>query len=287
MSAEPWYRTTLRWAQTNLVESDPARYDAEWWREHWRKTRIQGVIVNAGGIVAYYPSPLPAAPPRREARRPRPLRRDRRGRPRGGADGPGPHGLEPGRARTSTRRIPTGSAATSTASPIRQADKFVTCIGSPYYSEYLPDVMREIIERSQPDGFTDNSWAGPAAHQHLLLRPLQDAVPGLRRQGAAAVARLGRRRLPRLGALELPAPDRPLEVQQPGHPRGRRRALRLDGDDRRRAPLQLEPLHRPARRSCPRPRSSCSTTSGATPTTASSRTPRPASGCTRSRAGTS
>ncbi len=44
--------------------------------------------------------------------------------------------------------------------PIRQADKFVTCIGSPYYSEFLPDVMREIIERSHPDGFTDNSWPG-------------------------------------------------------------------------------------------------------------------------------
>ena len=46
----------MRWAQTNLTEKDPARYDAEWWREHWRRTKVQGVIVNAGGIVAYYPS---------------------------------------------------------------------------------------------------------------------------------------------------------------------------------------------------------------------------------------
>ena len=100
--------------------------------------------------------------------------------------------------------------------------------------------------RAQPSGrLHRQQLAGPAAHQHLLLRPLQDAVPGLCRQGAAAGARLGRRRLPRLGALELPAPHRPLEVQQPGHPRGRRRALRLAGDDRRRAALQLEPLHRP------------------------------------------
>ena len=56
MTSEPWYRTTLRWGQTNLVEIDPARYDDAWWREHWRRTRVQGVIVNAGGIVAYYPS---------------------------------------------------------------------------------------------------------------------------------------------------------------------------------------------------------------------------------------
>ena len=44
-----WYQRTLRWAQTNLTEKDPARYDADWWREHWRRTNVQGVIVNAGG----------------------------------------------------------------------------------------------------------------------------------------------------------------------------------------------------------------------------------------------
>jgi hypothetical protein len=44
--------------------------------------------------------------------------------------------------------------------PYRAADKYITCINSAYYEEYLPDVMREIIERSHPEGFTDNSWAG-------------------------------------------------------------------------------------------------------------------------------
>ena len=33
---KPWYQRTLRWAQTNLTEKDPARYDADWWRDHWR-----------------------------------------------------------------------------------------------------------------------------------------------------------------------------------------------------------------------------------------------------------
>jgi len=44
--------------------------------------------------------------------------------------------------------------------PYRAADKYVTCVNSPYYDEYLPDVLREIIERSHPDGFADNSWSG-------------------------------------------------------------------------------------------------------------------------------
>jgi hypothetical protein len=44
--------------------------------------------------------------------------------------------------------------------PYRAADKYIACINSPYYDEYLPDILREIIDRSHPDGFTDNSWAG-------------------------------------------------------------------------------------------------------------------------------
>ncbi len=29
-----------------------------------------------------------------------------------------------------------------------------------YYEDYLPQVLREIIERYHPDGFADNSWSG-------------------------------------------------------------------------------------------------------------------------------
>jgi beta-galactosidase GanA len=51
-------------------------------------------------------------------------------------------------------------ARTVGGAPYRAADKYITCINSPYYDEYLPDVLREIIQRSHPEGFTDNSWAG-------------------------------------------------------------------------------------------------------------------------------
>ncbi len=55
----PWYRRAYRWGQTNITENDPVRYDIAWWREYWKRTRVQGVIINAGGIVAYYPSKFP------------------------------------------------------------------------------------------------------------------------------------------------------------------------------------------------------------------------------------
>jgi hypothetical protein len=48
LMATPWYQRTLRWGQTNITELDVERYDIDWWREHWKLTKVQGVVVNAG-----------------------------------------------------------------------------------------------------------------------------------------------------------------------------------------------------------------------------------------------
>ena len=56
---QPWYLRTYRWGQTNITEQDPVQYDIPWWRDFWKRTEVQGVIINAGGIVAYYPSKFP------------------------------------------------------------------------------------------------------------------------------------------------------------------------------------------------------------------------------------
>ena len=55
----PWYRRAYLWGQTNITEKDPIRYDIDWWRGYWKRTGVQAVIINAGGIVAYYPSHFP------------------------------------------------------------------------------------------------------------------------------------------------------------------------------------------------------------------------------------
>src|SRR5687768_3716986 len=55
----PWFRRITRWGQTNITEKDPLNYDIDWWRNHWKKTHTQGVIINAGGIIAYYPTKVP------------------------------------------------------------------------------------------------------------------------------------------------------------------------------------------------------------------------------------
>jgi len=55
----PWYRRAIRWGQTNITELDLTHYDIGWWRTYWKRTAVQGVVINAGGIVAYYPSKIP------------------------------------------------------------------------------------------------------------------------------------------------------------------------------------------------------------------------------------
>jgi hypothetical protein len=55
----PWYRRAYRWGQTNIMGIDPTRCDIAWRRQHWKRTQVQGAIINAGGIVAYYPSKYP------------------------------------------------------------------------------------------------------------------------------------------------------------------------------------------------------------------------------------
>jgi Hypothetical glycosyl hydrolase 6 len=159
MTGTPWYRRTFRWGQTNLTEKDPVRYDAEWWRSHWRRTRVQGVIVNAGGIVAYYPSAH---------------RLQHRAAFLGDADLYGDivkaaraDGLAV-LARMDSNRAeeqffvehPDWFAVDADGAPYRAGPLYVACINGPYYREFLPRVLEEIIERTSPDGITDNSWSG-------------------------------------------------------------------------------------------------------------------------------
>jgi Hypothetical glycosyl hydrolase 6 len=158
-AAVPWYRRVYRWGQTNITERDPVRYDIPWWRDYWKRTRIQGVIVNAGGIVAYYPSQFPL-----HHRAEFLNGRDLYGELATAAHQDGLAVL----ARMDCNRTaedffrahPDWFARQASGEPYRAADKYVTCVNSPYYDDYIPSVLKEIIERSHPEGFADNSWSG-------------------------------------------------------------------------------------------------------------------------------
>jgi hypothetical protein len=158
-AAAPWHRRALRWGQTNITEPDPQRYDIDWWRQHWKRTQVQGVIINAGGIVAYYPSKVPFHKQAEFLDG-----RDLFGELCGAAQKEGLAvfaRMDSNRAHQELYRAQPGWFALDAAGrPYKAGDLFVTCINGPYYDEHIPAIMREIVERYNPEGFTDNSWSG-------------------------------------------------------------------------------------------------------------------------------
>src|SRR5690606_22347624 len=155
----PWYRRTLRWGQTNLTEIDPARYDDQWWRDYWRRTRVQGIMVNAGGIVAYYPSAYSL-----HHRAEHLGERDLYGEIVAAAREEGLTVLARMDSNRAEKKLfdehPDWFTVDADARPYRAGPLYIACINGPYYRRFLPDVLTEIIERSHPDGITDNSWSG-------------------------------------------------------------------------------------------------------------------------------
>lgn len=160
----PWYRRCLRWGQTNLTEMDPVRFDLAWWRAHWQRTALHGVVVNGGGITAYYPTEVPFH------RRAEFLGdRDLFGEITRAAHEDGLavfSRMDSNRADEAFyRALPDWFAHDADGKPYRWTELYQACVNGPYYDEYMPAVLREIATRYRPEGFTDNNWNGPMRHQ--------------------------------------------------------------------------------------------------------------------------
>ena len=171
-TAIPWYRRAYRWGQTNITEKDPVRYDIAWWREYWKRTEVQGVIINAGGIVAYYPSKFPLHH-RAEFLGGRDLfgeltqGRAQRRALRAGAHGlqPRRRGLLPGasrlvRARRERARLPRRATSTSPASTAPTTTSTSPACSARSSSARIPKASPTTVGR-------------PGPRQHLLLRQLR------------------------------------------------------------------------------------------------------------------
>ena len=107
---------------------------------------MQGLIVNAGGIVAYYPSRFPL-----HHRAQGVAERDLFGEIVDDARADGLTVI----ARMDSNRAdqpfydahPDWFCVDSQGAPIRAGERYVSCVNSDYYDVYLPDVFREVIER--------------------------------------------------------------------------------------------------------------------------------------------
>ncbi len=156
----PWYRRVTRWGQINITEDNAPNFDIEWWRKYWRETNTQGIVLNAGGVVAYYPSKVPLHKPAQFLGD-----RDLFGELTRVAheDGLVVFGrVDSGKVDEDFYKAhPDWFAINAEGKPYMYRDKyFVTCINGPYYSQHIPAILREIATNYQPEGITDNNWEG-------------------------------------------------------------------------------------------------------------------------------
>lgn len=155
----PWYQRVHRWGQTNLTEDDPATCDLEFWKKQWKRTRVQGVIINCGGIVAYYPSKFGM-----QYRAAMLGDKDYFGEFNAAAREAGLAVIARMDINRATKEFfdahPDWFCRDRDGTPMTQDGRYFSCINSGYYKEYIPAVLQEIIERYHPDGFSDNSWKG-------------------------------------------------------------------------------------------------------------------------------
>jgi hypothetical protein len=157
--SRPWYERVRRWGQTNLTEDDPKRNNIDFWVEQWRRTRVQGVIVNCGGIVTYYKTDfkeqyLAAGLGDRDYFK-------------AFMDAAQSLGLVV-IARMDTNRAtkefyeahPNWFCRDKDNNPVIRQGRYVACVNSGYFREYLPAIITEIIEKYRPASFAENSWSG-------------------------------------------------------------------------------------------------------------------------------
>lgn len=156
----PWYKRVKRWGQINITENNSANFDIDWWRKYWKETGTQGIVLNAGGVVAYYPSKVPLHPRARFLGN-----RDLFGELCQVAHDDGLvvfARVDSGKAGEDFYKAhPDWFAVNAEGQPYMYRDKyFVTCINGPYYLQHIPAILKEIASTYQPEGITDNNWEG-------------------------------------------------------------------------------------------------------------------------------
>src|SRR5712692_1645098 len=57
--AKPWHATMRRCGQINLNERDPLTLDVNAWADYWASLKVDALLLNGGGIVAFYPTQVP------------------------------------------------------------------------------------------------------------------------------------------------------------------------------------------------------------------------------------
>ncbi|HEV2597832.1 alpha-amylase family protein [Sphingopyxis sp.] len=155
-----WYETIKRIGQTNLNERDPELGEPAKWAEFWASAKAQAVVLSISGPIAFYPSKVEFFHHSRwlggrdftgeciDAARARGLRVI-------GRMSPDHQWYDEATAAAHPswfRRLPDGKPV------LFDPNVAITCQMSDYFSEQLPAMLREILDRYPLDGMFTNGW---------------------------------------------------------------------------------------------------------------------------------
>jgi hypothetical protein len=156
----PWYQTMRRCGQVNFNERDPIELNIEEWLDYWTSLKIDALLLNAGGILAFYPTRIPFHHRSQylgdrdlfgdftKAAKSRGLRVVAR--------------MDCNYAwEEAWRAHPEWFERAADGAPIRHDQStwlYKTCMYSTYFTEQMPAILREIDSLYDVDGFFTNGW---------------------------------------------------------------------------------------------------------------------------------
>jgi hypothetical protein len=164
-AGKPWYETMQRCGQVNFNEQDPVSMNADEWMDYFASLKVNAVLLNGGGIMAFYPTQVPY---------------QHRSEFLGSRDLFGEM-LAAGRKRNmrviarmdcnyayeeAFQAHPEWFQFGADGSPTRHPEchwLYKTCMFGTYFTQQMPAIYREINQRYAPDGFYTNGWPGTEA----------------------------------------------------------------------------------------------------------------------------
>ncbi len=197
--AQPWYETMRRCGQININERDPLTMNVAEWIDYWASLHVDALLLNGGGIVAFYPTAVP---------------HHHRSEFLGSRDLFGEL-VTASRARNmrvvarmdcnyayeeALKARPEWFERNRDGSPRPHAESpwlFKTCMFSPYFTEQMPAIYREINQRYRVDGFFTNGWPSTGAlsvcYCESCQRVYRDQVGGVPPESTDASSALYRK----------------------------------------------------------------------------------------------
>jgi len=155
----------LRCGQININEQDPLTMDVASWMDYFSSLKVNAVLINGGGIMAYYPTKVPYQH-RSEFLASRDLfgeltRAARKRKIRVVARMDCNYAYE-----EAFQAHPEWFEFNADGSPRRHTEcpwLYKTCMFTTYFTEQMPAIYREINQLYSPDGFYTNGWPGTEA----------------------------------------------------------------------------------------------------------------------------